>query len=180
MADPGSGTDRLAVVLIPSRLGGHRARARFWQTTALCWRGKRPGSTLTRVVFVPEALIFYPNDAESMDPIQARGFVWFELLVSASYLGAATHLAERVAARGRGLSDEDRARLAIELETTAAALENGWLPLPRRRATTMRCWRGRSTRDSQPSGPSSAWSFLLRRNPRRHVVHRVARDRLLR
>src|SRR5689334_21939211 len=57
-----------------------------------------------------------------MDPIQARGFVWFELLVSASYLGAATNLAERVIARGRG-SDEDRADLAIELETTAAALE---------------------------------------------------------
>ena len=57
-----------------------------------------------------------------MDPIQARGFVWFELLISASYLGAATNLAERVVARGRG-SDEDRAGLAIELETMAAALE---------------------------------------------------------
>ena len=73
-------------------------------------------------MFVPEALIFYPQDGESMDPIQARGFVWFELLVSASYLGAATNLAERVIARGRG-SDEDRAGLAIELETAAAALE---------------------------------------------------------
>ena len=62
-------------------------------------------------MFVPEALIFYPQDGESMDPIQARGFVWFELLVSASYLGAATNLAERVIARGRG-SDEDRAGLA--------------------------------------------------------------------
>jgi alkylation response protein AidB-like acyl-CoA dehydrogenase len=57
-----------------------------------------------------------------MDPIQARGFVWFELLISASYLGAATNLAERVITRGRG-SDEDRAGLAIELETVAAALE---------------------------------------------------------
>jgi hypothetical protein len=57
-----------------------------------------------------------------MDPIQARGFVWFELLISASYLGAATNLAERAIARGRG-SDEDRAGMAIELETMAAALE---------------------------------------------------------
>jgi len=57
-----------------------------------------------------------------MDPIQARGFVWFELLISASYLGAATNLAERAIARGRG-SDEDRAGLAIELEAVAAALE---------------------------------------------------------
>jgi len=57
-----------------------------------------------------------------MDPIQARGFVWFELLISASYLGAATSLAERAIERGRG-SDEDRAGMAIELETVAAALE---------------------------------------------------------
>jgi len=74
-------------------------------------------------VFVPDSLIFYPQDGESMDPIQARGFVWFELLVSASYLGAATNLAERAIARGRG-SDEDRAALAIELEAAAAALEH--------------------------------------------------------
>jgi len=73
-------------------------------------------------VFVPEALIFYPQDSEVMDPIQARGFVWFELLISASYLGAATNLAERAIARGRG-SDEDRAGMAIELEAVAAALE---------------------------------------------------------
>jgi alkylation response protein AidB-like acyl-CoA dehydrogenase len=58
-----------------------------------------------------------------MDPIQARGFVWFELLISASYLGAATNLAERAITRGRG-TDEDRADLAIELETMAAALEH--------------------------------------------------------
>jgi hypothetical protein len=58
-----------------------------------------------------------------MDPVQARGFVWFEVLLSASYLGAATNLAERVILRGRG-SDEDRAGLAIELETAAAALEH--------------------------------------------------------
>jgi alkylation response protein AidB-like acyl-CoA dehydrogenase len=118
--DPNStGTGRLAVVLIPADSAGIE-RARFWQTTALA-AAESDQVTLTEV-FVPEALIFYPDDGESMDPIQARGFVWFELLVSASYLGAATNLAERVIARGRG-SDEDRAGLAIELETAAAALE---------------------------------------------------------
>ena len=120
VADPNStGTDRLAVVLIPADSAGLE-RAPFWRTTALA-AAESDQITLTEV-FVPEALIFYPQDGESMDPIQARGFVWFELLVSASYLGAATNLAERVIARGRG-SDEDRAGLAIELETMAAALE---------------------------------------------------------
>ena len=118
--DPNStGTDRLAVVLIPADSAGIQ-RAPFWRTTVLA-AAESDQVTLTDV-FVPEALIFYPQDGESMDPIQARGFVWFELLISASYLGAATNLAERVNARGRG-SDEDRASLAIELETMAAAME---------------------------------------------------------
>jgi alkylation response protein AidB-like acyl-CoA dehydrogenase len=120
VADPDStGTDRLAVVLIPADSAGIE-RAPFWQTIALA-AAESDQVTLTDV-FVPEALVFYPQDGESMDPIQARGFVWFELLVSASYLGAATNLAERAIARGRG-SDEDRAGLAIELEAVAAALE---------------------------------------------------------
>jgi alkylation response protein AidB-like acyl-CoA dehydrogenase len=123
VADPdpdSTGADRLAIVLIPADSAGIE-RAPFWQTTALA-AAESDQVTLTDV-FVPEALIFYPQDGESMDPIQARGFVWFELLVAASYLGAATNLAERVIARGRG-SDEDRAGLAIELEATAAALEH--------------------------------------------------------
>jgi alkylation response protein AidB-like acyl-CoA dehydrogenase len=121
VADPDStGTGRLAIVLIPAESPGIE-RAPFWQTTALA-AAESDQVTLTDV-FVPDALIFYPHDGESMDPVQARGFVWFELLVSASYLGAATNLAERVIARGRG-SDEDRAGLAIELEAMAAALEH--------------------------------------------------------
>jgi alkylation response protein AidB-like acyl-CoA dehydrogenase len=119
VADPATGTGRLAVVLIPADSPGID-RAPFWQTTVLA-AAESDQVTLTDV-FVPDALIFYPQDGESMDPIQARGFVWFELLISASYLGAATNLAERAIARGKG-SDQDRAGLAIELESAAAALE---------------------------------------------------------
>ena len=124
VADPDGGPDRMAVVLIPADADGIR-REPFWRSNVLA-AAESDQVTLSDV-FVPEALIFYPHDTESMDPIQARGFVWFELLVSASYLGAATNLAERVITGGRG-SDEDRAGLAIELETAAAALEQvaGW------------------------------------------------------
>jgi alkylation response protein AidB-like acyl-CoA dehydrogenase len=107
------------VVLIPADSEGIE-RASFWKSTALA-AAESDQVTLDEV-FVPDALIFYPRDSESMDPIQARGFVWFELLVSASYLGAATNLAERVIERGRG-TEEDRAGLAIELEAMAAAVE---------------------------------------------------------
>jgi len=120
VADPDGGPDRMAVVLIPAESEGIE-RTPFWNSNVLA--AAESDQVTLNDVFVPEALIFYPADtAETMDPIQARGFVWFELLVSASYLGAATNLAERVIARGRG-SDEDRAGLAIELETAAAALE---------------------------------------------------------
>jgi len=119
VADPVTGTDRLAVVLIPAESAGIE-RAPFWRTTALA--GAESDQVTLTEVHVPESLIFYPQDGESMDPIQVRGFMWFELLISASYLGAATNLAERAIVRGRG-SDENRAGLAIELEAAAAALE---------------------------------------------------------
>lgn len=119
VADPDGGPDRMAVVLIPADSPGIE-RAPFWKSTALA--GAESDQVTLKEVFVPEALIFYPQGGEAMDPIQARGFVWFELLVSASYLGAATNLAERVIEFGRG-SDVDRAGLAIELETMALALE---------------------------------------------------------
>ena len=120
VTDPATGTDRMAVVLIPADSVGIE-RTPFWNTTVLA-AAESDQVTLTEV-FVPEALIFYPQEGAAMDPIQARGFVWFELLISASYLGAATNLAERAIERGRG-SDEDRAGMAIELETVAAALEH--------------------------------------------------------
>jgi alkylation response protein AidB-like acyl-CoA dehydrogenase len=119
VADPATGTSRMAVVLIPADAPGI-SRAPFWQSTALA-AAESDQVTLTDV-FVDDALVFYPQDTESMDPVQSRGFVWFELLVSASYLGAASNLAERVLTSGRG-SDEDRVGLATELETAAASLE---------------------------------------------------------
>jgi len=120
VADPGTGADRTAVVLIPADSAGIE-RTPFWKTTVLA-AAESDQVTLTEV-FVPEPLIFYPQEGEAMDPIQARGFVWFELLIAASYLGAATKLAERAIERGRG-SDEDRVGMVIELETVAAALEH--------------------------------------------------------
>jgi alkylation response protein AidB-like acyl-CoA dehydrogenase len=120
VAGPDGGPGRTAVVLIPADTEGIE-RAPFWRSTALA--AAESDQVTLNEVFVPDTLIFYPQDSESMDPIQARGFVWFELLVSASYLGAATNLAERVIERGRG-SDVGRAGLAIELESAAAALEH--------------------------------------------------------
>ena len=156
VTDPATGTSRLAIVLIPADSPGIE-RDRFWQSTARA-AAESDQVTLTGV-YVPDALIFYPDDGESMDPIQARGFVWFELLVSASYLGAATNLAERAIARGRG-SDEDRAGLAIELETMAASLEQVATASDGDRLPTARWMRTASSKEaplpSYSAGTSSA------------------------
>ncbi len=119
VADPAGGPDRPAVVLIPASSPGIE-RSPFWQSWILA--GAESDQVVLRDVHVDASLVFYPQVGLTMDPIQARGFVWFELLIAASYLGAASALAERVISSGKG-SATDRAVLAIELETSAAALE---------------------------------------------------------
>jgi alkylation response protein AidB-like acyl-CoA dehydrogenase len=119
VADPSGGPDRMAVILLPATTEGIE-RKRFWQSWVLA--GAESDEVVLRDVLVPDALVFYPTDGPGMDLIQARGFIWFELLISAAYVGAASSLAERVIGTGRG-SAEDRALLAIELESATAALE---------------------------------------------------------
>jgi hypothetical protein len=59
---------------------------------------------------------------ESLDAVECGGFLWFELLVTASYLGVASALVEKVIAGGRGDANE-RTQLATEVEGAMSALE---------------------------------------------------------
>jgi alkylation response protein AidB-like acyl-CoA dehydrogenase len=54
--------------------------------------------------------------------VQDRGFLWFEMLITASYLGIASALVERVLLSERGGANE-RVSLATEVEGAMAALE---------------------------------------------------------
>jgi alkylation response protein AidB-like acyl-CoA dehydrogenase len=120
VVDPDGGPERMAIILIPATSDGIE-RKPFWNNWALA--GAESDQVTLTDVFVPDALSFYPDTGAVMDPIQERGFVWFELLIAASYLGAASALAERVILSGRGSAD-DRMMLAVELESAAAALEH--------------------------------------------------------
>jgi alkylation response protein AidB-like acyl-CoA dehydrogenase len=120
VTDPDGGPERMAIILIPATSDGIE-RKPFWNSWALA--GAESDQVTLTDVFVPDALIFYPDTGAVMDPIQERGFVWFELLIAASYLGAASALVERVILSGRGSAD-DRMMLAVELESAAAALEH--------------------------------------------------------
>jgi hypothetical protein len=76
-------------------------------------------------VLVPADLVVRSEKPpeEAIDTLTVSGFVWFELLITSSYLGAASALV------GRVLDDAlvpplERSRLYVEIEAAMAAVEN--------------------------------------------------------
>jgi alkylation response protein AidB-like acyl-CoA dehydrogenase len=117
----GSGTD-LAVALIPAESEGLTIEP-FWGSFALA--GAESEKIVLDDVFVQDDLVVRTDvpPGESLDALQVAGFLWFELLITSSYLGAASALVERVLADGR-IADIERVRLVCELEAAMAGLEN--------------------------------------------------------
>jgi alkylation response protein AidB-like acyl-CoA dehydrogenase len=114
-----AGADELAIVLIPATDPGISRRP-FWESFVLA--GAESDEVVLTDVFVPDMMVFRPAEATMTDPIQGRGFLWFELLVAASYIGVASALVERVLQSGRG-TPQDRVALAADLESAMAAVE---------------------------------------------------------
>ncbi|MFY1634219.1 acyl-CoA dehydrogenase family protein [Solwaraspora sp. WMMB335] len=116
-----TGRPSLAVLLIPAQSPGVSVHP-FWSTYVL------PGAESDEVrltdVHVPEDLVIrtVPDDPDRLDDLQTAGFVWFEMMITSVYLGAASALAERALASGRG-SATDRAAMAICLESAIAGVE---------------------------------------------------------
>ncbi|WP_405655851.1 acyl-CoA dehydrogenase family protein [Streptomyces sp. RK9] len=117
---PDGGSD-MAVLLVPSEAEGMSVRP-FWSSWALA--GAESDEIRLTDVFVDEQQIMRTElgDAGELDELQTVGFIWFELLISASYVGIASSLVERVVARGRG-SESDRAQLVARLESAVLLLE---------------------------------------------------------
>lgn len=117
----GRGGAQLAVALIPANGEGVEVRP-FWNTWALA--GAESDEVVLRDVFVPDDLLIRTGLAGEgeLDELQTAGFLWFELLMTASYLGAASALVERVLVEERGHPAE-RAGLAVELEAVMGAVE---------------------------------------------------------
>jgi alkylation response protein AidB-like acyl-CoA dehydrogenase len=115
------GSSQMAVLLIPRQTPGIDVRP-FWTTWALA--GAESDEIRLTDVFVDEQLMMR-NEAEGageLDELQTVGFIWFELLICASYLGMASALVERVLTRGPGHVAE-RAAVVSALETAALLLE---------------------------------------------------------
>lgn len=114
--------EQLAVALIPAKQYGVSVSP-FWSSFALA--GAESDQVTLVDVLVPPELVVRTEvvDGEQLDDIQNAGFLWFELLMIGSYLGAASALVERTVLSDR-FSDSERLRLVVGLEGAMAAAEN--------------------------------------------------------
>jgi alkylation response protein AidB-like acyl-CoA dehydrogenase len=118
----GAGQSDLAVLLIPATTPGISIHP-FWQSNVLA--GAESDEIRLTDVFVQDELMMRtePSQTGRLDELQTVGFIWFELLISASYLGMASRLVEQVFARKRG-SAAEAAAVAVRLETATLLLES--------------------------------------------------------
>ena len=122
IAVPGkTGELELAMALVPATSGGITTHP-FWGNDVLA--AAESEEVRLSDVFIPEELVIRTTDEdpERIEALQLAGFVWFELLISSGYVGAASALVEKVLERGRGSAGE-RAQLAIKVESAYGLLE---------------------------------------------------------
>ncbi|MCA9710884.1 MAG: acyl-CoA/acyl-ACP dehydrogenase [Myxococcales bacterium] len=110
---------RRAIVLVPADTPGLERRP-FWGSSVLT--AAESEEVVLDGVVIPGDLLFFPDKEDELDAVEVAGYVWFQLLVTASYVGVATALVERALASGKGGASE-RERLAIEIEGAMSALE---------------------------------------------------------
>ncbi|MDI1461125.1 acyl-CoA dehydrogenase family protein [Catellatospora sp. KI3] len=113
--------DQLAIALIPAGSDGMSVSP-FWGSFALA--GAESDQVVLDDVFVPDELLVRTDSApgQALDGIQIAGFLWFEVLMTASYLGAASALVERVLGQDR-IPELERVRLVCDIEAAMAAVE---------------------------------------------------------
>ena len=116
---PSGNGGRRAVAIVPAAAAG-LTRKPFWRSSVL--GGAESEEVCLSDVQITDEQLFFPEVDETLDSVEAGGFLWFELLVSASYLGVASALVERVCVGRRGSADE-RVQLAIDIEAAMAGLE---------------------------------------------------------
>jgi alkylation response protein AidB-like acyl-CoA dehydrogenase len=109
----------LAAAIIPADTPGIERRP-LWQSLILA--GAESDEVVLRDVFLPDKELMPLGGPGRVDAVQQRGTLWFELLITASYLGIASALVERVLLSRKGGADE-RVSVATEVEGAMAALE---------------------------------------------------------
>jgi alkylation response protein AidB-like acyl-CoA dehydrogenase len=110
-----------AFVLLPATLPGI-SRHPFWASRVLAG-AESDELRLTDVRIEEELLIRTDQTPDgALDDLQTVGYIWFELLISAAYLGMASTLVERALSGRRG-SPSELALAGVRLETATQLLE---------------------------------------------------------
>lgn len=111
--EDGEGEER-AVALVPAQSEGLTVSG-FWSSTFLAG-AESEQVTLTDVLVPPELLLRTASPAgQQLDELQTAGPIWFQVLMTGSYLGAASALVERVLLNDR-IPEHERIRLHVETE----------------------------------------------------------------
>ncbi|WP_053847521.1 acyl-CoA dehydrogenase family protein [Streptomyces sp. NRRL B-24085] len=122
IAVPGAGGEpELAVALVPVPTPGLSVRP-FWGNDVLA--AAESDEVRLDDVFVAEELVVRTSaeDPHRLDDLQTAGFVWFELLISAGYTGAAAALTAAVLESRRG-SARERADVVVRTESAYHLIE---------------------------------------------------------
>jgi alkylation response protein AidB-like acyl-CoA dehydrogenase len=120
-SDSGAEPGELAIALVPANAPGVEVKP-FWGTPVLAG-AESDAVTLTDVKIESDLVIGLGDiGSEELDNVEVAGFLWFTLLITASYLGIASALVERMLEGGRGEA-MSQISAAMELEATMASLE---------------------------------------------------------
>ena len=111
------GNETAAVALVSAKSDKIERRP-FWAQPALA--GAESDEVILNDVFVEDNLVL-PLGGGNGERIQTRGLWWFELMITASYLGTAARLVREVIAGGRG-SPLSQIELVSDIDTARAAL----------------------------------------------------------
>ncbi|MEU1054063.1 acyl-CoA dehydrogenase family protein [Streptomyces sp. NPDC005876] len=113
--------EELAVALVPADSEGISVTG-FWSSAFLA--GAESEQVTLTDVLVPHELVLRTASAtgESLDELQTAGLIWFQVLMTGSYLGAASALVERVLLNDR-IPEAERVRLFVETESAMATAE---------------------------------------------------------
>ncbi len=111
--------DELALVTIPAEAEGITVTP-YGNDQILC--GAENNDVVLNKVFVGDEYISYFGGPDQLNEALSTAFLWFECFVSASYLGAASALVERVLCARRG-NETERMRLLTLTESTMMAIE---------------------------------------------------------
>ena len=110
---------RFGVAIIPANIQGLSVRP-FWESPILA--GAESEEVVLDQVSVSQENMFLPGEETDFAAMEAGSFIWFQILVSATYLGVGSALLRELLEQKKG-SVEGRVDVACELEGAMATLE---------------------------------------------------------